>query len=114
MKWLGLFKFYGLYPISTWFIKIHCEKCLYEGKSGIDWYNYTFFICATLFVIPTFLFAELSIFRSFSTNSGFNSTATIYIAYLGYFFRPQKYYCPKCKGNHAIPLSFYQYLNRNI
>ena len=111
---LKLFKYYGIYPIYCWFIKIHCDSCGYEGRAGINWYKYVFFFLCTVFVTYTFIFHGLEFYGSLINKSRITSTYLIYSAYLGYFFRPQKYHCPNCKGDHGIPLSFYRYLKSSL
>lgn len=113
MYWLKVYSYYGLYPISTWFMSIHCENCRYEGKTGTNWYKYSFFIVATIFVLIVFSFNGITLSRSILNSRRLvSSSLYLYLAYIVYFFRPQKYYCPCCKGDQGIPLKFYQYIKR--
>lgn len=94
-------------------MEIHCDNCSYEGKGYVDKYNYVFFILSTL-VLGGFLFAltfaRRPLFSSRRGGSGIGLYGLV-AAYLGYFFRPQKYHCPQCKGKWGTPLAFHRVLN---
>lgn len=111
MKIFNDLKFFGLYPMATWYIPIHCDNCHYEGKCGVDKYNYTFFILATLFVLGTILtIYYLPDMRSRYANGLITGGIVVLGAYLSYFFRAQKYPCPQCYGCYGTPLKFHHYL----
>ncbi|MBA2404318.1 MAG: hypothetical protein H0V66_06070 [Bdellovibrionales bacterium] len=89
---------------------IHCDNCGYEGPGYVDKYNYGFFLISTFALIFSLIFLRRPVFMS-GSRSGFTGIYVLVAAYLGYFFRPQKYHCPKCRGKWGTPLSFHKLLN---
>ncbi len=110
---LGL-KFYGLYPISTWYMTIHCKNCQYEGKCGVDWKKYTLFLLCMIFFIWIFTMFYNTHFSLYSISMHrirfYTGAFILFLSYLYIFFRPQNFFCPSCRSNYGIPLKFHETL----
>ena len=100
--------YYGLWPIATFYKKIHCLNCKYEGKCGIEKSIYAFFIICSLSVyyVWTVRPDNIPVLIEIKKNAILNRA--IIIPYLTFFFRAQKYHCPKCRRNEGLPLKLYR------
>lgn len=108
MKFFNDLKYSGFYPLATWYMPIHCDNCHYEGKCAANKYNSTFFILSTLLVVGLIY----SYFKFSGSTTLVTGGVVVIGAYLAYFFRAQKYDCPKCNGCYGTPLKFHQVLKK--